>query len=116
MTSRRLSFPWARRGWSSATEGTRPALRGNAPSGFQAVPGPVGNRQARRHGGSLWVVDMHVSDRPLHVVAYPLAEGGVVGKMGVIRRLHETGNEAISQTVLRFHSGVEGQQAELSIR
>ncbi len=59
------------------------------------------------------VVGVHIAHGPLHVLAQHATELGVFGQVGVVEGVHETGDEAVSQIVLRLHAGVQGEHARL---
>ena len=99
----------ADRGDGACSSGTN-AIR------FPGLPGPVGNRQACRYGGSPRVVDMHVSDGPLHVVADPRRKSRSSGRWCGTAAFMKQATKRSSSSPRRFNSGTEGQHAGLSIR
>jgi hypothetical protein len=52
---------------------------------------------------------------PLHVRPERAAELGVAGKAGVVRRLDETGDEAVPQIVVGDHPGMTAQHPRLTL-
>ena len=76
---------------------------------LETVPAPPGHRQSGCHPALLWRVQQDLADRPLHVRAEAGAEFGIIGKAGIVSRLHEAGDEASPKVVVSSLPGVDAE-------
>src|SRR5207302_4374796 len=93
------TWPWLTRTRSSSA--ATPLL--------ETVPTPARHRKPGGNARLPRGVGEDVGDRPLHVLAQHPAELRVRGETGVVRRLHEAGDEAATQVLLGSLARVDGE-------